>query len=177
MSALLRESENGSMSEYAFDEVLTDVRVFAESAKDLASLQSFIVEVIPNRLPYYNWTGFYMLDPGDPETLVLGPYRGAPTEHVRIPVSQGICGAAVAQNETVIVDDVNSDPRYLACSLETRSEIVVPIRANGIVVGEIDIDSHNLAAFSPADREFLEECAIIVGGFVERTQALLSAAK
>jgi GAF domain-containing protein len=90
---------------------------------------------------------------------------------VRIPVNQGICGAAVAQNDTVIVDDVNSDPRYLACSLETRSEIVVPIRVHGAVVGEIDIDSHEFAAFSARDKEFLERCAVVVGDFMERSQA------
>ncbi|QHN04311.1 GAF domain-containing protein [Granulicella sp. WH15] len=165
------------MSENTFAQILSEVNTCAKSANDLASLQNFIVEIIPQRLSYYNWTGFYMLDPDDPETLVLGPFRGAPTEHVRIPVNQGICGAAVAQNDTVIVDDVNSDPRYLACSLETRSEIVVPIRVNDAVVGEIDIDSHDLAAFSPRDKEFLEECAAIVGSFMKRTQALSSGAK
>jgi L-methionine (R)-S-oxide reductase len=154
-----------------FRQILSRIQTFAESAPDLASLQNFIVEIIPQHLPYYNWTGFYMLDPADSETLVLGSFRGAPTEHTRIPVSQGICGAAVAQNGTVIVDDVHADPRYLACSLETRSEIVVPIRANGAVVGEIDIDSHGLAAFSMRDKEFLEECAAIAGAFIERTQA------
>ncbi len=159
------------MSEQAFVQILSEVSAFAESASDLAALQNFIVEIIPQRLPYYNWTGFYMLDPGDPETLVLGPFRGAPTEHIRIPVSEGICGAAVAQNDTVIVDDVHSDPRYLACSIETKSEIVVPIRANGAVVGEIDIDSHDRSAFSQRDKAFLEQCAAIVGGFLERTQA------
>jgi L-methionine (R)-S-oxide reductase len=158
-------------------QILSEVNTFANSANDLASLQDFIVEIIPQRLPHYNWTGFYMLDPGDSGTLVLGSFRGAPTEHVRIPVNQGICGAAVAQNETVIVDDVHSDPRYLACSLETRSEIVVPIRANGVVVGEIDIDSHGLAAFSTQDKDFLEKCAAIVGAFMERTQAVSSGAK
>jgi GAF domain-containing protein len=84
-------------------------------------------------------------------------------------VSRGICGAAVARNESVIVDDVQADPRYLACSLETKSEIVVPIRVNGLVAGEIDIDSHELAAFSEQDKEFLEKCAAIVGRFMERT--------
>jgi L-methionine (R)-S-oxide reductase len=165
------------MSENTFAQILSEVSMFAKSAKDLASLQSFIVQIIGQRLSYYNWTGFYMLDPDDAETLVLGPFQGAPTEHVRIPVSQGICGAAVAQNGTVIVDDVHSDPRYLACSLETKSEIVVPIRANDAVVGEIDIDSHDLAAFSTRDKEFLEKCAAIVGGFMERTQAVSSGAK
>ncbi len=156
------------MPEKVFAQILSEVSTFAKSASDLAALQSFIVEIIAERLPYCNWTGFYMLDSDDPETLVLGPFRGAPTEHVRIPVHQGICGAAVAQNDTVIVDDVSSDPRYLACSLETKSEIVAPIRANGAVVGEIDIDSHSLAAFSRQDKAFLEECATIVGGFIER---------
>ncbi len=169
--------QNRDMPETAFSHILAEVEAFAESAGDLVSLQNFIVEIIPQRLPYYNWTGFYMLDPEDSGTLVLGSFRGAPTEHVRIPVSQGICGAAVAQNDTVIVDDVHSDPRYLACSLETQSEIVVPIRANNSVVGEIDIDSHDLAAFSAQDREFLEKCAAIVGSFIERTQAVSSSAK
>jgi L-methionine (R)-S-oxide reductase len=165
------------MFENIFAKVLSAVSTFAESANDLAALQNFIVEIIPERLPYYDWTGFYMLDPDDPQMLVLGPYRGAPTEHVRIPINEGICGAAVAQNDTVIVDDVSSDPRYLACSLETKSEIVVPIRAHDAVVGEIDIDSHDLAAFSAHDKRFLEKCAAIVGSFIERTQAVSSAAK
>jgi L-methionine (R)-S-oxide reductase len=73
------------MSENAFAQILSEVSTFAESTNDLAALQNFIVEIIPNRLPYYNWTGFYMLDPDDTETLVLGPFRGAPTQHVRIP--------------------------------------------------------------------------------------------
>ncbi|HEY2039458.1 MAG TPA: GAF domain-containing protein [Edaphobacter sp.] len=165
------------MSENVFAPILSEVASFSESAADLTALQNFIVEIIPERLPYYNWTGFYMLDPLDSETLVLGPFRGAPTEHVRIPVHRGICGAAVAQNATIVVDDVNSDPRYLACSLETRSEIVVPIRVHDAVVGEIDIDSHERAAFTSNDKEFLERCAAIVGEFMERIQAVSSAPK
>lgn len=169
---MVHDREDGATAPGAeFARILSEVSRFAESATDVASVQNFIVDVISRRLPRYNWTGFYMLDPGDPETLVLGSFRGAPTEHVRIPVHQGICGAAVAQNETVIVDDVHADPRYLACSLETQSEIVVPIRAHGAVVGEIDIDSHSRAAFSAVDREFLESCAAVVGDLIERTQA------
>ncbi|MEZ2348297.1 GAF domain-containing protein [Terriglobus sp. RCC_193] len=150
--------------------ILAEIAAFATTAPSLESLQNFIVDIIPSRLPHYNWTGFYMLDPNDAEMLVLGPFRGAPTEHTRIPIHQGICGAAVAQNQTVIVDDVHSDPRYLACSIETKSEIVVPIHAHGKVIGEIDIDSHDAAAFTAADRDFLEECATIIGSFIERTQ-------
>ena len=152
-----------------FQGILKEITSYAAAAPSLESLQNFIVDIIPSRLPYYNWTGFYMLDLNDAEMLVLGPFRGATTEHTRIPIHQGICGAAVAQNQTVIVDDVNADPRYLSCSIETKSEIVVPIRAHGTVIGEIDIDSHNPAAFTTADRDFLEACALIITQFVERT--------
>jgi len=101
--------------------------------------------------------------------LVLGPYVGAETPHKRIPLNQGICGAAVTHGETVVVDDVNADPRYLACSIETKSEIVAPIFVNGAVVGELDIDSHLPAAFGPDDRRLVEHCASLVGRFLERT--------
>ena len=137
------------------------------SSRSLRSLQEGMVAALAERLPHFSWTGFYMLDPADAEMLVVGPYVGDPTPHVRIPVSQGICGAAVASGETVIVDDVASDPRYLSCSIETKSEIVVPIYAGGKVVGEIDIDSHDAAAFREEDRIFLEEVAGIVGRYIE----------
>src|SRR6201996_3919788 len=160
-----------------FPQIIAAIEEFAATSPDLHSIQEFSVKLIGQRLPYYNWVGFYMIDPEDPDILVLGPFHGAPTEHVRIPVNEGICGAAVAENDTVIVDDVHSDQRYLACSLETKSEIVVPIRVYGAVVGEIDIDSHDVAAFSAQDREFLEGCAAIVGSFMDRTQARPAGAK
>jgi GAF domain-containing protein len=147
--------------------LLAHIRELAAAAYDLNALEKGVVEAIAARLPHYNWTGFYWLDPIDAETLVLGAFVGEPTPHVRIPVIQGICGAAVATGETVIVDDVNADPRYLSCSIKTKSEIVVPIRAHGKVVGEIDIDSHTPAAFTEIDREFVEETARIVGAFIE----------
>jgi GAF domain-containing protein len=147
--------------------LVSRIKELASTAPTLEFLQQAIVETIAQNLPYCNWTGFYMLDPHDDQTLILGPYIGAPTPHVRIPVTQGICGAAAASGETVIVDDVNADPRYLSCSIETKSEIVVPIYAHGKVTGEIDIDSHTPAAFTQADRNFLEEAATIVGAYIE----------
>jgi GAF domain-containing protein len=147
-------------------QIASEIEDFARGMDDLAALERFTVELIASRLPAYNWVGFYMLDPEDAQMLVLRALVGAPTEHTRIPVSQGICGAAVAQGETIVVDDVRADPRYLACSIETRSEIVAPIRADGKVVGEIDIDSHTAAAFSAEDRAFVERCAAVVGAFI-----------
>ena len=147
--------------------LLDQFRELAAICSSLEALQTGIVEPAARSLPHFSWTGFYMLDPSDPAMLVLGPFVGAPTPHVRIPVTEGICGAAVASGQTVIVDDVTADPRYLSCSIETRSEIVVPIYAHGKVVGEIDIDSHDPAAFKQEDRDFLEEAARIVGSYME----------
>jgi L-methionine (R)-S-oxide reductase len=148
--------------------LLERLRQLALSAPSFMALQEGIVEAMARELPHYSWTGFYMLDPNDPETLVLGSFVGDPTPHIRIPVTRGICGAAVAMGETVIVDDVNSDPRYLSCSIKTKSEIVVPIYTRGKIIGEIDIDSHNPAAFTEEDRVFLEETASIVGKYIEQ---------
>jgi L-methionine (R)-S-oxide reductase len=147
--------------------LLSQIRESASTATSLQSLQENIVAAIAQRLSYYSWTGFYMLDPNDPETLVLGPFAGDPTPHVRIPLTQGICGAAVVSGRTIVVDDVNADPRYLSCSIKTKSEIVVPIHAHGKIIGEIDIDSHNAAAFTESDRLFLEETSLILGAYIE----------
>jgi putative methionine-R-sulfoxide reductase with GAF domain len=119
-----------------------------------------VVSVLHDRFEHYSWIGIYLVE-GD--ELVLGPWQGPEaTEHVRIPVGQGICGAAAASGETEIVDDVNTDPRYLACFPSTRSEIVVPISYEGRVVGEIDIDSDRPAAFGTEDRTFLERVAVLI---------------
>ncbi len=148
-------------------EILAWLEGAAASAGSAAELLQQTADLIHRKLPTYNWVGFYMLDPADASMLELGPFAGAATPHTRIPVTEGICGAAVAQGETVVVDDVNADPRYLSCSIETKSEIVVPIRAHGAIIGEIDIDSHTAAAFGSEDRVFVERCAAILGGYFE----------
>jgi L-methionine (R)-S-oxide reductase len=149
-----------------------ELTTLAEAAPSVDDLMSTIVGRLQERLGYYDWVGFYMIEKGrlgeDP-MLVLGPYVGAVTQHTRIPLNKGICGAAVTSGHTVVVDDVNSDPRYLACSIETKSEIVVPIRVKGEVVGELDIDSHTPAAFTDDDRQLVEHCARLVGQYLEKT--------
>jgi GAF domain-containing protein len=125
-------------------------------APDAESALARAVGRLKAGVAHYTWVGIYLLEG---EELVLGPFLGKPSPHTRIPLGRGICGAAATQRETIVVDDVNADPRYLACSLETRSEIVVPIMDGGRVLGEIDIDSDRPAAFGPADRELLEAVA------------------
>jgi L-methionine (R)-S-oxide reductase len=144
------------------------------AAKSSEELMANLAALLHQRMLKYNWVGFYMLEPqgGDqPPVLVLGPFEGAMTAHTRIPLHQGICGAAASSGTTVVVDDVNKDPRYLACSLETKSEIVVPIFVRGQVAGELDVDSHFPAAFQDEDRELLEHCAALVGKQMEARDA------
>lgn len=139
--------------------LLEEIRKLSSQPQEFQAFCKNVVQIL-SRIPYYNWVGFYFLED---DILVLGPYVGRPTEHVRIKVGQGICGRAVAEKSPIIVDDVRKESNYLACSLETLSEIVVPIWVEGKIVGEIDIDSDDLSAFEESDREFLEEVAEIVG--------------
>ncbi len=133
-------------------------------ARTADQLMKGITVLLNQQMLKYNWVGFYMLEPGaDPPMLVLGHYQGAMTPHTRIPLNQGICGAAASSGKTVVVDDVHNDARYLACSLETKSEIVVPVFVRGQVAGELDIDSHFPAAFGLEDRTLVEYCAQLVG--------------
>jgi L-methionine (R)-S-oxide reductase len=122
-----------------------------------------VVEALHDGVEHYSWVGIYLVEGDD---LVLGPWKGPEaTEHVRIPVGQGICGAAAASGQTEVVDDVNADPRYLACFPSTRSEIVVPIVHEEQVVGEIDIDSDTPAGFGDEDRALLERIAQVISPY------------
>jgi putative methionine-R-sulfoxide reductase with GAF domain len=136
--------------------VLEEVRAALDKARGPDAGMDAVVETLKKRLPDYTWVGIYLLDGNE---LVLGPFRGKPSLHTRIPLGRGICGAAAAEKTTIIVDDVNADPRYLACSVETKSEIVVPIMSGAVVLGALDVDSDRAAAFGPDDRALLERVA------------------
>jgi L-methionine (R)-S-oxide reductase len=149
-------------------DLIRELNALAVTAASSEALMKDITALLHQKLTKYNWVGFYMLEKeSDRDVLVLGPFKGTMTPHTRIPLNQGICGAAASSGKTIIVDDVNSDPRYLACSLETRSEIVVPVFVHGKVVGELDVDSHFLAAFGPDDRMLCERAASLLGKFLE----------
>lgn len=133
----------------------------------IAKLLDIVACELKENFPHYTGVYIYLLEG---ETLVLGPYHGRATEHTRIPIGAGICGRAARVKETVTVDDVTGDTEYIACSLETRSEIVVPIMRGDIVLGEIDIDSDVPAAFSIADKKFLEEVARRIAAVFNRKE-------
>jgi GAF domain-containing protein len=141
------------------DTVLEAVRTALGAEADPTRAIETTVSTLKARMPDYAWVGVYLLVGNE---LVLGPYVGKPSPHTRIPLGRGICGAAAAEKTTLVIDDVNSDPRYLACSADTKSEIVVPIMRDGEVLGEIDIDSDRAAAFDDADRRMLESVAALL---------------
>jgi L-methionine (R)-S-oxide reductase len=146
------------VSDYAGVLEAIDRIVNRESEADEVLRQA--VSVLAQRFDHYSWVGIYLVEDDD---LVLGPWEGPQaTEHVRIPIGQGVCGAAAASGRTEVVDDVNADERYLSCFPSTRSEIVVPIVYEGKVVGEIDIDSDSPAAFGDEDRALLERVATLI---------------
>ena len=150
-------------------DLIPQLDALAISPSSAEALMQDIVRLLHEKLTRYNWVGFYMLEKeGDHDILLLGPFKGTMTPHTRIPLNQGICGAAASSGKTIVIDDVNSDSRYLACSLETKSEIVVPVFAHGKVVGELDIDSPFLAAFGPDDRKLCEHAAALLGKFIEQ---------
>lgn len=143
------------------DSLLQQIR--AAIARDPSRAMDESVRLLKAQVPHYTWVGIYLLE-GD--ELVLGPFLGKPSPHTRIPLGRGICGAAATEKATIIVDDVNADPRYLACSIETKSEIVVPILQGATVLGEIDIDSDQPAAFGEDDRTLLEAVAALLAPIV-----------
>jgi L-methionine (R)-S-oxide reductase len=158
-----------------------DTKTFHTLAQQIAPLFAWqeipwasklkILKVIFNlsrRHKYFHWTGIYRLEPLRRDSLLLSTFLGLPTEHFRIPISKGICGAAVREERTINIPNVQSDPRFIACSLTTQSEVVVPIRnSKNEVVAEIDIDSDELEAFTPERVADVEAAAIEIGEILE----------
>jgi L-methionine (R)-S-oxide reductase len=114
-----------------------------------------ICQLLNDSIEYYNWVGYYFAN-HETQTLHLGPYVGAETDHTVIPFGKGICGQVAVSNNNFVVPDVAAQDNYIACSFTVKSEIVVPLFVNGINIGQIDIDSHILDPFTESDERFLE---------------------
>lgn len=137
-----------------------DLGTALASRPDRTTAMHLVVDVLKARLDHFRWVGFYVVEGG---TLVLGPYRGAPTEHLRIPIGRGICGTAVAEGKNLRIDDVSKVENYLACSTETKSEIVVLVRKHDEIVAQIDVDGSEVGVFSKEDESMLESIAEKLG--------------
>jgi len=131
-----------------------------EAAAPPAETLERVCGLLRDAVPHYDWVGFYLVWPDEPRTLRLGPFVGAPTDHQRIPFGRGICGQVAERQESLVVPDVAAQDNYLACSLQVRAEVVVPVFVDGRFAGQLDIDSHTADPFAPEERPQLEElCA------------------
>jgi GAF domain-containing protein len=142
-------------------ELLSDFERLADSGRRADEVMQYISDQLHTELLRYNWVGFYTVDVDDPNYLLLGPYSGVHTPHVRIPLNAGLCGAAASLKKTVVVNDVSKDSRYLMGAVETKSEIIVPIMVRGAVVAEFDINSFFKDTWNTAEIAFVERCAAL----------------
>ena len=139
-----------------FDSLLNIIDKKLSSGVSQSEGLQYICQLLFGHIEHYDWVGYYLHNPEKKE-LVLNAYVGEPTDHTHIPFGKGICGQVALSNENFIVDDVNAQDNYIACSLDVKSEIVIPLFVNEHNIGQIDIDSNRLRAFSEKDATFLGE--------------------
>jgi GAF domain-containing protein len=149
-------------------ELLQEMQSYAPTAPSAESLMEQMAKRLHEKMTRYNWTGFYLVDPADPGYLIVGPYAGSFTPNARIPLNTGLCGAAATSGKVVVVQDVSTDPRYLAGSSLVKSEIVVPIFVNKKLAGELDIESYFADTFTKPEQVFVEFCANVIADYMGR---------
>lgn len=149
-------------------ELLSDFESFVRTATTTESIMQYIAARLHEKIARYNWVGFYLVDPSNAEVLLVGPFAGSFAPNARIPLNQGLCGAAARSGQTVMVDDVSKDPRYLSGSPLVKCEIVAPIFVRGKLAAELDIESYFTNTFPKPEQEFVEACARLVRSFLER---------
>lgn len=137
-----------------YNRLLQQIESFIASGETQSEILLSTCKLLKNKVYHYDWVGFYLLDESG-STLILGSYIGKPTEHTIIPVGKGVCGQVAESQKLKIVQNVSQEGNYIACSIDVRSEIVVPILKDGKFVAEIDIDSHSPAPFTMNDENFL----------------------
>ena len=147
-------------------ELLQEFREFALTAN---ALMERIAQKLHATVTKFNWVGFYLADPSDPGILLVGPFSGSFTPHARIPLNAGLCGAAASSGQTVIVNDVSKDPRYLAGSTLVKSELVIPIFAKQKLAAQLDVESYFVNTFTPPEVDFSQSCAKIVADYLAKS--------
>lgn len=156
----------------AHEELLREFRDFAPTAPTAEAVMKRIAQRLHETMARYNWVGFYLVDPTDSGVLLVGPFVGSFTPNARIPLNTGLCGAAARSGQTVVVDDVSKDPRYLAGSSLVVSEIVVPVFVKNKLAAELDIESYFPGTFTKSEQDFVEACALVVGASLGKSVAV-----
>jgi GAF domain-containing protein len=150
-------------------EILNSIQDILNSKKDLSEKLHEVCKTLKKNIAHYDWVGFYFANHKD-KTLHLGPYEGEPTDHKVIPFGKGICGQVAESNQTFLVEDVNAQDNYIACSINVKSEIVVPLLIDEKNIGQIDIDSNTPNAFSAEDEELLKSINASIAEIIKTSQ-------
>ena len=148
------------MNDHDIDRLIGLAKRIIESEEPKKLLM--ICEMLKGEVDHYNWVGFYLVDEFNDRMLVLGPFSGDATEHVRIPFGKGICGQAAETGKQFLIQDVKAEDNYLSCGLNVRSEIVLPIYSHGRIKGELDVDSHQNSPFDDNDTKLLKKICVMV---------------
>ena len=138
-----------------FNKLKPKISDLVSNSSSLDKTLKDVCELLKYSVPYYDWVGFYFKN-GEKEELKIGPYAGLASDHTIIPFGKGICGQVAVSSENLVVPDVNAEDNYIACSLNVKSEIVIPLFVNNINIGQIDIDSNTADPFNREDERFLE---------------------
>jgi GAF domain-containing protein len=149
-------------------ELLKDFGYVAQSARTVDALMEAIVQKLHGTMTRYNWVGFYLVDKTHPSSLNLGPHVGSFEPHEHVSLDKGLCGDAASSKKTVVVNNAANDPRYKASSTLVKSEIVTPIFIRGALYGVIDINSYFADTFNLDEQRFVEACAALVSGYLEK---------
>jgi len=157
----------------AHEELLEEFEAYGRSAQGVKSLMEHIAQRLHEGMARYNWVGFYLMEVPALQALVLGPYVGSFMPTLRIPLDKGLCGAAATSGETVVVNNVAADPRYLGSDI-VKSNMVVPIFVKNRVVAELCIESYFADTFTASEQKFIESCAALVGRHMQK-EALAAA--
>ncbi len=150
-----------------YSSLLSNIENFLKENPSQQHGLDWVCGEIQQHLPNYDWVGFYFHHPKKKE-LHLKSFAGKPTDHTVIPFGKGICGQVAESNQNFIVDDVAKQDNYIACSIDVKSEIVIPLFMDGKNVGQIDIDSNTPSAFNQKDADFLEAVNTLVSAFLLR---------
>ena len=148
-------------------DLLQDFESFARTAPKTNALMQHISDRLHEEIGRYNWVGFYLMETPGFQALVCGPHAGSFPPTPRIPLDKGLCGAAATTAKSVVVNNVAADPRYLGSDL-VKSNMIVPIFVKKRVLAELCVESYFVDTFTPGEQSFLESCAAIVGGFMEK---------
>src|SRR6202521_1098784 len=152
----------------AHRELLQRFQDFDNAGPTANGIMEQIATRLHEKMTRYNWTGFYLVDPADPNYLIVGPFAGSFTPNARIPLDTGLCGAAATTGKVIVVQDVSADPRYLSGSSLVKSEIVVPIFENKKLAAELDIESYFADTFTQPEQQFIESCASVLANYLSK---------